>query len=98
VEELTKTETGLDERSYAWREPGAAMSGAALLQLQLAEEVPFALYPFVQMSKPVRIRGGCLHGVEGLLTQWNKDKLVILIESIQRSLTIEIQGYEVGMV
>ena len=81
--------------SYDWREPGAAMNGAALLQLLLAGEVPFVLYPFVQMSKPVRIGGGCLHWV--LLAPWNKDKLVISIESIQRSLAIETQGYEVGM-
>jgi hypothetical protein len=102
VEKLAITEPGLNERSYAWREPGAGMNGAALLQLLLAEEVPFALYPFVRMSKPVRICGACLHGVEGLLTQWNltqwnKEKLVMSIESIQRSLAIETQGYEVGM-
>jgi len=75
VEELAKTETGLDARSCAWREPGATMSGAALLQLQ----------------------PDSLHGVDRLLAQWNKDKLVISIESIQRSLAIETQGYEVGM-
>ena len=75
MEQLAKTETGLDARSCAWREPGAAMSGAALLQLQ----------------------PDSLHGVDGLLAPWNKDKLVISIESIQRSLAIEIQGYEVRM-
>jgi len=68
------------------------------LQLLLAEEVPFSLYPFVQVGRRVRIRGGCLHGVEGLLTQRDKGKLVISIESIQRSLAIEIQGYEVEMI
>jgi hypothetical protein len=97
MEKLAKTETGLNERSYAWREARAAVSGAALLQLQLAEEVPFVLYPFAQMGKRVKIRGECLPGVEGLLRQWNNDKLVVSIESIQRSLAIEIQGYEVGM-
>jgi transcription antitermination factor NusG len=68
------------------------------LQLLLAEDVPFSLYPFLQVGKRVRIRGGCLHGVEGLLTQRDKGKLVISIESIQRSLAIEIQGYEVEMI
>jgi transcription antitermination factor NusG len=65
------------------------------LQLLLAGDVPFSLYPFVQVGRRVRIRGGCLHGVEGLLTQREKNKLVISIESIERSLAIEIQGYEV---
>jgi transcription antitermination factor NusG len=68
------------------------------LQLLLAEGVPFAMYPFVQVGRRVRIRGGCLDGVEGLLTQREKGKLVISIESIQRSLAVEIQGYEVELI
>lgn len=68
------------------------------LQLLLTEEVPFSLYPFVQVGRRVRIRGGCLHGVEGLLMQREKNKLVISIDSIQRSLAVEIQGYEVEMI
>jgi transcription antitermination factor NusG len=67
------------------------------LQLLLAQEVPFSLYPFLHSGQRVRIRGGCLDGVEGLLTQRDKGKLVISIESIQRSLAIEIQGYEVDL-
>jgi len=65
------------------------------LRLLLAQEVPISLYPFVKVGQRVRIRGGCLHGVEGLLTEREKGKLVISIESIQRSLAIEIQNYEV---
>lgn len=68
------------------------------LQLLLAEDVPFTLSPFVEMGQRVRIRGGCLHGVEGLLTQRDKGKLVISIESIQRSLAIEIQGHELELI
>ena len=68
------------------------------LQLLLAEEVPFSLFPFVQVGQRVRVRGGCLDGVEGLLTQCDEGKLVISIESIQRSLAIEIQGYELEWV
>jgi len=68
------------------------------LRLLLAQAVPFSLYPFLRAGQRVRIRGGCLHGVEGLLTQRDKDKLVISIESIQRSLAIEIQGYEVDLI
>ena len=64
------------------------------LRLLLAQEVPFSLYPFVKEGERVRIRGGALDGVQGLLTQREKDKLVISIDSIQRSLAIEIHGYE----
>jgi len=68
------------------------------LGLVLAQAVPFSLYPFVKVGQKVRIRGGCLDGLEGLLTQREKDKLVISIESIQRSLAIEVRGYELELV
>jgi transcription antitermination factor NusG len=64
------------------------------LRLLLAQEVPFSLYPFIKAGQRVRIRGGALDGVQGLLTQREKGKLVISIDSIQRSLAIEIHGYE----
>jgi transcription antitermination factor NusG len=67
------------------------------LQLLLREKVPFSLHPFVHAGQRVRIRGGCLHGVEGVLLQ-HKGKLVISVESIQRSLAMEIQGYELDLV
>ncbi len=68
------------------------------LQLLLQTKVLFYLHPFAHIGQRVRIRGGCLHGLEGLLLQKEKGKLVISIESIQRSLAIEIQGYEVDLV
>src|ERR1700733_1146560 len=63
------------------------------LQLLLQEKVSFSLYPFVHVGQRVRIRGGCLNGIEGVLMQQEKTKLVISVESIQRSLAIELQGY-----
>src|ERR1022692_5195130 len=68
------------------------------LQLLLQQKVPFSLYPFVHTGQRVRIRGGCLHGLEGTLGQHEKGKLVVTIEAIQRSLAIEIQGYELELV
>jgi transcription antitermination factor NusG len=68
------------------------------LQLLLQEKGLFSLHPFVRSGQRVRIRGGCLHGLEGVLAQHEKGKLLISIESIQRSLAIEIQGYELELV
>ena len=68
------------------------------LQLLLQEKGLFALHPFVHTGQRVRIRGGCLHGLEGVLVQHEEGKLVISIESIQRSLAIEIKGYELELV
>jgi len=68
------------------------------LRLLLEQAVPFSLHPFLRAGQRIRIRGGCLTGLEGLLTQHDKGKLVISIESIQRSLAIEIQGYDVELI
>jgi transcription termination/antitermination protein NusG len=68
------------------------------LQLLLQEKGLFSLHAFVHAGQRVRIRGGCLHGLEGVLLQHEKGKLVISIESIQRSLAIEIKGYELELV
>jgi transcription antitermination factor NusG len=68
------------------------------LQLLLQEKGLFSLHAFVQTGQRVRIRGGCLHGLEGVLVQHDKGKLVISIESIQRSLAVEIKGYELELV
>ncbi|MBZ5682156.1 MAG: UpxY family transcription antiterminator [Acidobacteriia bacterium] len=68
------------------------------LRVLLNEEVPFSLYPFVDAGQRVRIRGGCLHGLEGILLTHDKDKLVISIVSIRRSLAIQLQGYELELV
>ena len=68
------------------------------LQLLLLEKGLFSLHAFVHTGQRVRIRGGCLHGLEGVLVQHEKGKLVISIESIQRSLAIEIEGYELELV
>jgi transcription termination/antitermination protein NusG len=68
------------------------------LQLLLHAKGLFSLHAFVHTGQRVRIRGGCLHGLEGVLVQHEQGKLVISIESIQRSLAIEIQGYELELV
>jgi transcription antitermination factor NusG len=68
------------------------------LQMLLQVKKSFSLHPFVHTGQRVRIRGGCLHGLEGVLLEHPKGKLLISIESIRRSLAIEIQGYELELV
>ena len=68
------------------------------LRLLLQERFACALHPLMEVGRRVRIRGGCLHGLEGVLAQHERDKLVISIDSIQRSLAIEIRGYELELV
>jgi transcription antitermination factor NusG len=68
------------------------------LQLLLRKKGLFSLHAFVRDGQRVRIRSGCLKGLEGVLLQPENGKLLISIESVQRSLAIEIQGYELELV
>jgi transcription antitermination factor NusG len=69
------------------------------IQTLLLNEIPFEEHPFPRVGQRVRIRGGCLDGVEGVLAAHNGDQsLSISIEPIQRSLSIRIQGYALEIV
>ena len=47
----------------------------------------------------MRIRGGSMDGVEGVLVARNGDRtLVVSIDAIQRSLAVRIEGYDVEAV
>jgi transcriptional antiterminator NusG len=66
------------------------------IQTLLAHNVTCALHPFLNVGQRVRIRGGCLEGVEGILVAKNSDRsLVVSIELIQRSVAVRIDGYDV---
>ncbi len=64
------------------------------LRRLLAQKLPCALHAFLSVGQRVRIRGGCLDGLEGILAQSTQKTLVISIECIQRSLAVTIAGYE----
>lgn len=66
------------------------------VRLLLVNEIACRAYPFVKVGQKVRVRGGCLDGLEGILICENKDhSLVISIESIQRSVALRINGYDI---
>jgi transcription antitermination factor NusG len=53
-------------------------------------------YPFPRAGDRVRIRGGSLDGVEGILVGKNGDRsLIVSINIIQRSLAVRVAGYGV---
>jgi transcription antitermination factor NusG len=66
------------------------------VQLLLSGKLACRAYPFIKVGQRVRIRGGCLDGVEGILLSENKDySLVISIGCIQRSLAVSINNFDV---
>jgi len=57
--------------------------------------IGFEPYPFLHINQRVRIRGGSLDGVEGVLIAKNTDRsLVVSIELIQRAVLVRVTGYE----
>ena len=64
------------------------------LKTVLLSEIPFNDHPFLRIGQKVRIRGGALDGIEGILEAQKGDRtLVISVEPIHRSLSISIDGY-----
>ena len=62
----------------------------------LSCELPLMNHPYLRVGQRVRVRGGSLDGVEGILVaQDEKRNLVISVEPIQRSLSVRIEGYDV---
>ena len=62
----------------------------------IGQQIPWSAHPFLQIGQRVRVRGGALDGVEGILLARNDDNtLVVSIDAIQRSLAVRIEGYDV---
>ena len=62
----------------------------------IGQQIPWTAHPFLQIGQRVRVRGGALDGVEGILLARNDDNtLVVSVDAIQRSLAVRIQGYDV---
>ena len=91
-------------RQVAWSSSLETASGAVPIPDKEISDVRAVLdqklgcspYPFLQLGQRVRIRGGSLDGVEGILVGRDSDsKLVISIELIQRSLAVSVYNFDV---
>ena len=82
---------------------GARRMGTPIAEAQIdavrtliGQQIPWSSHPFLQIGQRVRVRGGALDGVEGILLSRNDDNtLVVSVDAIQRSLAVRIQGYDV---
>jgi len=65
----------------------------------MEQKVGCQSHPFLKVGQRVRVRGGALDGMEGVLVSQNgDDSLVISVDAIQRSLAVRINGYRVDAV
>jgi transcription antitermination factor NusG len=83
------------------RGAGLPIPDKQILDIQTVVTNPLAFrpHPFLRVGQRVRVRGGCLDGVEGTLVSINSDhKLVVSIELVRRSLAVHISGFDFELV
>jgi transcription antitermination factor NusG len=68
------------------------------LRKLLRENVPCSLHAFLRAGQRVRVRGGCLDGVEGIYVDADSKELIVSIECLQRSVAVRVEGYELELV
>jgi transcriptional antiterminator NusG len=65
----------------------------------LLRKIPVEEHPFLTLGQRIRVRSGSLNGVEGILVAVKGMRtLVISVEPIQRSVSINLEDYEVETV
>jgi transcription antitermination factor NusG len=66
------------------------------LRTAMKEKIPCFPHPFIESGKRVRIRGGCLDAIEGILERQGPDQTVVVsIELLRRSVSIRVNGYDI---
>jgi len=68
------------------------------LRTAIRGKIPCAVHPFISTGQRVRIRGGSLDGVEGILVRQGEDQsLVVSVELLRRSVSIRVEGYDIEL-
>jgi transcription antitermination factor NusG len=61
----------------------------------MASNLPLTPYPLLKVGQRVRVRGGALDGVEGILVTQGDRRLVVSVESVHASFSVNLEGYDV---
>ena len=69
------------------------------LRIAISGNVPCFPHDFLKAGQRVRVRGGSLEGVEGILVRQGGDQsLVLSVELLHRSIAIRVEGYDIELV
>jgi transcription antitermination factor NusG len=69
------------------------------LRTAINEKIPCFPHDFISAGRRVRIRGGSLDGVQGILVRQGGDEsLVLSVELLHRSVAIRVEGYDIEVV
>jgi transcriptional antiterminator NusG len=63
----------------------------------IASSIPFSPYPFVSTGQRVRIRGGALDSMEGIVVSNTGRKFIVSVETIQRSVAVQLEDGSYGV-
>jgi len=85
---------------------GASGHGTPIPEVQIEDlraivkrRIPMAPHAFVNVGEKVRIRGGALNGIEGVLMAIKDNRrLVVSVDLIQKSVALQLDGFEVERV
>ena len=68
------------------------------LKTAVSMHVPCFPHPFLSAGRRVRIRGGSLDGIEGILVrQGAAQSVVVSVELLHRSVAIRVEGYDIEL-
>jgi transcription termination/antitermination protein NusG len=68
----------------------------AAVRGMIEHRIPFQLCPFLKTGQRVRIRGGCLDGMRGILTAIKGNhSLVVSVDLLQRSVAMLVAGFQI---
>ena len=66
------------------------------VRMLVSQDVSWSPHPFPPIGSRVRILGGALEGIEGVLLSHSRaETLVVSVEALQRSLAVCVAGYQV---
>jgi len=66
------------------------------LQAIVEQRIPLVPHWYVNVGERIRVRGGALNGLEGVLVAIKDDRrLVVSVELIRRAVAIQLDGFEV---
>jgi transcription antitermination factor NusG len=69
------------------------------LRTAMNEKIPCFPHAFISAGQRVRIRGGSLDGIQGILVRQAGDQsLVVSVELLHRSVAIRVEGYDIELV
>jgi transcription antitermination factor NusG len=69
------------------------------VQMLVKKQLPYRVHPFLNTGQRVRVCSGVLDGLEGILVgRKGECTLVLSVDAMQRSLSVQIDGYDLEAV